>query len=74
MRLNEENPDMLFWMVDEDEIKEQQFRILESEWLETSLGCLETIPVERVRTNSKRYTRAWHAPGTEQHRGSFRAR
>jgi hypothetical protein len=63
LRLNEENPDMLFWMVDEDEIKEQQFRILETEWLETSLGCLETIPVERVRTNSKRYTRAWHAPG-----------
>ena len=33
--------------------------------LETSLGCLDTTPVERVRRNNKRYTRAWHAPGLD---------
>lgn len=61
-RLNEPNPDLHFHMVEEDEIDEQQFRTLDSEWMETSLGCFETLPIEKVRTNSKRYTRAWHAP------------
>lgn len=64
-RLSQQNPDMTFWLVDEDEIKEQKFRILKDERLETSLGCLETTPVEKVRENSKRYTRAWHAPGLD---------
>lgn len=61
-RLGGANPDLGFLMVEEDEIDEQNFRLLESEWLETSLGCLETLPIEKIRTNSKRYTRAWHAP------------
>jgi len=64
-RLADNNPDLKFWMVDEDRIKEQNFRQLRPEWLETSLGCLETIPVEKIRLNSKRYTRAWHAPGLD---------
>ena len=64
-RLADKNPDLKFWMVDEDRIKEQNFRLLRPERLETSLGCLETIPVEKIRTNSKRYTRAWHAPGLD---------
>ena len=64
-RLSQQNPDMKFWLVDEDEIKEQNFRILTAEKLETSLGCLQTTPVEKVRKNSKRYTRAWHAPGLD---------
>ena len=64
-RLSQQNPDMTFWLVDEDEITEQNFRILKAEKLETSLGCLETTPVEKVRRNSKRYTRAWHAPGLD---------
>jgi hypothetical protein len=64
-RLSQQNPDMTFWLVDEDEIKEQKFRILKDEKLETSLGCLDTTPVEKVRKNSKRYTRAWHAPGLD---------
>ena len=64
-RLSQQNPDMKFWLVDEDEIKEQNFRILKAEKLETSLGCLQTTPVEKVRNNSKRYTRAWHAPGLD---------
>lgn len=61
-RLDTEEPDLHFQMVEEDEIDEQNFRILRHEWLETSLGCLKTIPVEKIRHNSKRYTRAWHAP------------
>ena len=61
-RLSLPEPDLRFHMVEEDEIDEQNFRILRSEWMETSLGCLETVPVEKIRFNSKRYTRAWHAP------------
>jgi hypothetical protein len=61
-RLVEPDPELEFLMVDEEEIDEENFRILETEWLETSLGCLETVPVEKIRSNSKRYTRAWHAP------------
>lgn len=64
-RLAENNPDLKFWMVDETRVKEQNFRQLRSERLETSLGCLETIPVEKIRINSTRYTRAWHAPELE---------
>jgi hypothetical protein len=60
-RLAEPEPDLRFLMVEEDEIDEQNFRVLPNEWLETSLGCLETVPVEKIRRNSKRYTRAWHA-------------
>jgi hypothetical protein len=61
-RLVEAEPDLNFQMVEEDEIEEQKFRILEAERLETSLGCLETSPIEKIRENSRRYTRAWHAP------------
>lgn len=61
-RLSDPEPHLEFLMVDEEEIDEENFRILEAEWLETSLGCLQTLPVEKIRHNSKRYTRAWHAP------------
>lgn len=61
-RLMEPEPDLNFLMVEEDEIDPQNFRTLEAEWLETSLGCLQTTPVEKVRDNNRRYTRAWHAP------------
>ena len=61
-RLEHEDPDLSFMMVEEDEIEQQNFRILETEWLETSLGCLETTPIEKIRKNNRRYTRAWHAP------------
>lgn len=62
-RLRAGEADMKFLLVDEDEIKEQEFKVLPSVMLETSLGCLETIPVERIRDpSSSRYTRAWHAP------------
>jgi hypothetical protein len=61
-RLREPDPDLEFLMVDEDEIDPQKFRELEHEWTETALGCLRTIPLEKVRRNNRRYTRAWHAP------------
>lgn len=64
-RLADKDRDLSFWMVDEDRIKEQNFRQLQAERLETSLGCLETIPVEKIRSNSTRYTRAWYAPGLD---------
>jgi len=64
-RLREDEDNLTFYLLDEDEISEQKFRLLQPEQLETSLGCLETLPVERVRENSSRYTRAWHAPELE---------
>ena len=64
-RLGGAEPDLRFLMVEEDEIDEQNFRILDTEWLETSMGCLETVPVEKIRFNSKRYTRIWHAPALD---------
>jgi len=61
-RLSEQRSDLSFQMVEEDEIDEQNFRMLPAERLETSLGCLLTVPVEKIRHESPRYTRAWHAP------------
>ncbi len=61
-RLRRTGQDLRFHMVEEDEIDEQNFRRLPGEWLETSLGCVLTVPVEKIRHESKRYTRAWHAP------------
>jgi hypothetical protein len=61
-RLQQPDPQLQFHMVGEDEIDGQDFRVLPREWMETSLGCLATTPVERIRHNSTRYTRAWHAP------------
>jgi hypothetical protein len=61
-RMAAENPDLRFRMVEEDEIDEQNFRVLPRERIETSLGCFMTLPVEKIRHNSPRYTRAWHAP------------
>jgi hypothetical protein len=64
-RLRQGDLPLHFQMVEEDEIDEQNFRLLPREWMETSLGCLLTVPVEKIRHNSKRYTRAWHAPDLE---------
>ena len=57
------NPDLgfEFMLVEDDEIELQKFRPLPAEQMETSLGCLDTIPVEKVRENSTRFTRSWHA-------------
>ena len=61
-RLRDDEQELSFFLVDEDEIKPQTYRVLPGERLDTSLGCFNTLPVERVRTNSTRYTRGWHAP------------
>ena len=61
-RLATGNPDLQFHMVEEDKVDVQRFRLLPEERMETSLGCLRTLPVEKIRHNSTRYTRAWHAP------------
>jgi hypothetical protein len=65
-RLRENDPSqLLFLLVDEDKLKDQEFRILDSERLDTSLGCIKTVPVERIHPGNTRYTRAWHAPELE---------
>lgn len=64
-RLRDNDSNMTFLLVDDDEIKEQTFRVLPSVYLATSLGCLRTTPVERVRPDSTRYTRVWHAADLE---------
>lgn len=49
-------------MVDEDEIEVQHFRAVSDEALETGLGCLETVRVDKIRApGSTRYTRTWYA-------------
>ena len=48
------NPDqgLEFMLVEDDEIELQRFRTLPEEQMETSLGCLNTIPVEKIRRSS----------------------
>ena len=62
-QLDSDQEQLQFHMVEEDEIGPQNFRRLDSVRMETSLGCLDTVPLEKVRRpSSTRYTRAWHAP------------
>lgn len=61
-RLAQGSADLSFMLVEEDEIEQQLFRALAEERMETSLGCLKTTPVEKVRDpSSRRFTRSWHA-------------
>ena len=64
-RLRDREPDLTFFLVDDEKIKQHVYQVLRTEQLETSLGCLQTVPVERVRTGSTRFTRAWHAPALD---------
>jgi len=48
-------------VVDADEIDHHQYRTGASEEFSTPLGCLRTVPVERIRENSKRYSTGWYA-------------
>ncbi len=48
-------------VVDEEEIGQYEFRAGKAIELQTSLGCYEVIPLERVRENSKRYSAGWYA-------------
>lgn len=60
-RLAESDPNLEFMLVEDDGIELQRFRTLPEEQMETSLGCLNTLPVEKIRRSSRRFTRSWHA-------------
>lgn len=64
-QLSSADAQLEFTLVEEDKLERQVFRTLPPERLETSLGCLDTIPVEKVRKNSTRFTRFWHATGLD---------
>ena len=49
-------------VVDEDEIDDHTYAAGSPETLQTALGCVEVVPLERVRENSKRYSKGWYAP------------
>jgi hypothetical protein len=61
-RLRDRDPDLVFMQVDDDKIKEMVYRVLESEEIETPLGCLQATPVERIHLGGTRFSRSWHAP------------
>lgn len=48
-------------VADEDEIDMHRYRAGAVQNLETGIGCMEVIELERVRENSKRYSRGWYA-------------
>jgi hypothetical protein len=52
-------------VVDEDEIDEHVYVAGSRDSLQTALGCLEVVPLERVRENSKRFSKGWYAPSLE---------
>ena len=49
-------------MLDGAEIQDRKFVAEDVDGFTTSIGCTDTIKVDRVRENSKRYTTAWYAP------------
>lgn len=49
-------------VLDEDEIEDQLFRVITEEPVQTGLGCLDAVRVDKIRAaESKRYTRTWYA-------------
>lgn len=49
-------------VLDEDEIEDQHFRVEASERLQTALGCIEAVRVDKIRDPaSTRYTHTWYA-------------
>lgn len=48
-------------IVDEDTIDIHRYQRVETEPLQTTLGCLEVVALERVRENSSRYSTGWYA-------------
>jgi hypothetical protein len=64
-RLRDHDPDLRFALVAEDMIKERVFERSPAEQLQTSLGCIATIPVERGQIGTNHYTKAWLAPELE---------
>jgi hypothetical protein len=48
-------------VIDQEEIDQHDFSAGVMESLSTSIGCFESIPVTRVRTNSTRHSSGWYA-------------
>jgi hypothetical protein len=61
-RLSQQQSEWEQAVVEEDEIDRHLYRAAPPEQLQTTLGCLDVIGVERVRENSKRYSTVWFAP------------
>jgi hypothetical protein len=58
--------DMCYAVIDEDETDRNCFRVTGTETIDTALGKIEAIVVERVRkANSPRRTRFWFAPSLD---------
>ncbi|NND44773.1 MAG: DUF3108 domain-containing protein [Xanthomonadales bacterium] len=48
-------------VVDEDAVDQHRYRSSGPSQLQTALGCLEVVALERIRENSKRYSTGWYA-------------
>lgn len=60
-RLAAGETDFEILVADEDEIDTHRYRAAAGEYMDTALGCMEVVSLERVRENSSRYSRAWYA-------------
>jgi len=54
-------PEFTIGVLDEDEIDQHLYRASPPGPLQTELGCLEVVALERVRENSERYSTGWYA-------------
>ncbi len=61
-RLESGMQDWSVLVVDEDELDEHLYAVQAPVRLDTALGCMDAIPVERVRENSQRFSDGWYAP------------
>ena len=61
MQSNEQPSELSYQIADREKRKTYRFKILNEEVLETPLGPLRTIPVEKIRDNNSRHTRFWLA-------------
>lgn len=48
-------------VVDEDTIDIHRYQRVRTESMQTALGCLEVVVLERIRENSSRYSTGWYA-------------
>lgn len=60
-KLRDNDSSINFMEVDNDKIKEMVYIMKEPEAIDTPLGCLKTIPVERIKLGGTRFSRSWHA-------------
>ena len=61
MRVDEQPSELSYQIADKEKRKTYRFKILDEEVMETPLGPLRTIPIERIRDNKERHTRFWLA-------------